>query len=43
MHRYSSTFLSQGPSVAIPKALTRAGISRDDVDLWEVNEAFASM
>ncbi|KAL8276939.1 hypothetical protein RQP46_010667 [Phenoliferia psychrophenolica] len=32
-----------GPSVAIPKALARAGISRDDVDLWEINEAFASM
>ncbi|GAA6005306.1 hypothetical protein JCM11491_002652 [Sporobolomyces phaffii] len=32
-----------GPSVAIPKVLERAGISKDDVDLWEVNEAFASM
>lgn len=32
-----------GPSVAIPKVLARAGISQDDVDLWEVNEAFASM
>ncbi|KAM0753906.1 thiolase [Meredithblackwellia eburnea MCA 4105] len=32
-----------GPSVAIPKALARAGISQDDVDLFEVNEAFASM
>ncbi|GAA5969861.1 hypothetical protein JCM11641_008065 [Rhodosporidiobolus odoratus] len=32
-----------GPAYAIPKALDRAGISKDDVDLWEVNEAFASM
>lgn len=32
-----------GPSVAIPKVLTRAGISKSDVDLWEVNEAFSSM
>ncbi|GAA5918992.1 hypothetical protein JCM1841_002678 [Sporobolomyces salmonicolor] len=32
-----------GPSVAIPKVLARAGITQDDVDLWEVNEAFASM
>ncbi|GAA5872306.1 hypothetical protein JCM8547_004807 [Rhodosporidiobolus lusitaniae] len=32
-----------GPAFAIPKALERAGISREDVDLWEVNEAFASM
>ncbi len=31
------------PTVAIPKALDRAGISIDDVDLWELNEAFASM
>ena len=32
-----------GPTVAIPKVLERCGISKDDVDLWEVNEAFASM
>ncbi|MFV0315414.1 MAG: thiolase family protein [Microthrixaceae bacterium] len=31
------------PTVAIPKALERAGLSVDDVDLWEINEAFASM
>ena len=31
------------PTVAIPKALDRAGITIDDVDLWEINEAFASM
>ena len=31
------------PTVAIPKALARAGIGVDDVDLWEINEAFASM
>ncbi|MFZ2172877.1 MAG: thiolase family protein [Rhodococcus sp. (in: high G+C Gram-positive bacteria)] len=27
----------------IPKVLERAGISVDDVDLWEINEAFASV
>lgn len=32
-----------GPAVAIPKALSKAGITKEDVDLWEVNEAFASM
>jgi acetyl-CoA C-acetyltransferase len=32
-----------GPTLAIPKALERAGISADDVDLWEINEAFASV
>ena len=31
------------PVEAIPKALARAGISLDDVDLFEINEAFASM
>lgn len=34
---------SQGPAYAIPKALKRAGIEMEDVDLFEVNEAFASM
>ena len=31
------------PTVAIPKALARAGLSVSDVALWEINEAFASM
>jgi acetyl-CoA acetyltransferase family protein len=31
------------PVKAIPKALDRAGLSIDDVDLFEINEAFASM
>jgi len=31
------------PTVAIPKALARAGLTVDQVDLWEINEAFASM
>jgi len=31
------------PTVAIPKALQRAGVDIADVDLWEINEAFASM
>jgi len=32
-----------GPTYAIPKALDRAGMSIGDVDLFEINEAFASM
>jgi acetyl-CoA C-acetyltransferase len=32
-----------GPTLAIPKALERAGLTVDDVDLVEINEAFASM
>jgi acetyl-CoA acyltransferase len=31
------------PVEAIPKALGRAGLAIDDVDLFEINEAFASM
>jgi acetyl-CoA acetyltransferase family protein len=31
------------PTIAIPKALARAGLTTDDVSLWEINEAFASM
>jgi acetyl-CoA acyltransferase 1 len=34
--------MGQGPWKAIPKALDLAGISRDDVDIYEINEAFAS-
>ncbi len=30
-----------GPAAAIPKALERAGLSQDAVDLFDVNEAFA--
>ena len=32
-----------GPTVAIPKALDRAGRDITDVELVEINEAFASM
>jgi len=32
-----------GPTVAIPKALDRAGLKIDDIKLVEINEAFASM
>jgi len=31
------------PTLAIPKVLDRAGVGIDDVALWELNEAFASM
>lgn len=32
-----------GPSVAIPKLLTKFNLSIDDIDVIEINEAFASM
>jgi acetyl-CoA C-acetyltransferase len=30
-----------GPVFAVPKLLERAGLAPDDIDLWEINEAFA--
>ncbi|KAF7195422.1 3-ketoacyl-CoA thiolase, peroxisomal [Pseudocercospora fuligena] len=32
-----------GPSIAVPKLLTKYGLTVDDIDLFELNEAFASM
>jgi acetyl-CoA C-acetyltransferase len=31
-----------GPVYAIPRLLERNGLTMDDIDLWELNEAFAS-
>ncbi|KAG9318953.1 acetyl-CoA acetyl transferase [Chiua virens] len=31
-----------GPAYAIPKILEKTGLSKDDVDFYEINEAFAS-
>jgi len=31
-----------GPAFAIPKALKQAGLTKDDIDVYELNEAFAS-
>jgi len=31
-----------GPVFAVPKLLQRTGMTMDDIDLWELNEAFAS-
>lgn len=32
-----------GPSIAIPKLLTKYNLTVDDIDVFELNEAFASM
>jgi len=37
------TIMLTGPSFAAEKALRRAGMSTSDIDLWELNEAFASV
>ena len=31
-----------GPAVAIPKLLNKTGLTIDDIDIFEINEAFAS-
>lgn len=32
-----------GPSIAIPKILAKTGLTKEEVDIFEINEAFASM
>ncbi|KAL2012561.1 hypothetical protein VTN00DRAFT_86 [Thermoascus crustaceus] len=32
-----------GPSIAIPKILSKFGLSKEEIDIFEINEAFASM
>jgi acetyl-CoA acyltransferase len=34
--------LLQGPAFAVPAALDRAGVTMEDIELWEMHEAFAS-
>jgi acetyl-CoA C-acetyltransferase len=34
--------MGMGPIFAVPKLLARAGLSADEIGLWEINEAFAS-
>jgi acetyl-CoA acyltransferase len=34
--------LLQGPAFAVPEALDRAGVTMQDIDLWEIHEAFAA-
>lgn len=37
------TIVLTGPEFAAQKALKRAGMTKKDIDLWELNEAFASV
>src|ERR1700758_2171497 len=36
-------YLARTPAKAAVKALEKAGLAADDIDLWEINEAFASV
>jgi acetyl-CoA C-acetyltransferase len=37
------TIMLTGPSFAAERALAKAGMSKGDIDLWELNEAFAAV
>jgi len=37
------TIMLTGPEFAAQKAIKRAGMTKKDIDLWELNEAFASV
>jgi acetyl-CoA C-acetyltransferase len=37
------TIMLTGPAPASRKALAKAGLTADDIDLWEINEAFAAV
>jgi len=36
-------YFGKGPAEAIPRVLKKAGITVDDVDVFEINEAFANV
>jgi acetyl-CoA C-acetyltransferase len=36
-------YLARTPAKAAEKALAKVGLTADDIDLWEINEAFASV
>jgi acetyl-CoA C-acetyltransferase len=36
-------YLARTPATAARKALEKAGLTAEDIDLWEINEAFASV
>jgi acetyl-CoA C-acetyltransferase len=38
---HAPEWFTTAPSLAIPKALGKAGLTTADVDYWELNEAFA--
>lgn len=37
------SFMGEGPILAIPKALKMAGLTEGEIDLFEINEAFAAV
>jgi acetyl-CoA acetyltransferase family protein len=42
-HALDPQVMGIAPAFAIPKALERAGLTPDEIDVWEVHEAYASV
>jgi acetyl-CoA C-acetyltransferase len=42
-HGDDPTLMLTAPSGAVTKVLKKAGLSKDDIDVWEINEAFAAI
>jgi len=42
-HALDPRYMGIAPAYAIPKALERAGLAPDQIDVWEVHEAYASV
>jgi acetyl-CoA acetyltransferase family protein len=42
-HALDPQVMGIAPAFAIPKALERAGLAPEDVDVWEIHEAYASV
>jgi acetyl-CoA acetyltransferase family protein len=42
-HALDPRFMGIAPAFAIPKALERAGLTPEEIDVWEVHEAYASV
>jgi acetyl-CoA C-acetyltransferase len=40
-HAQAPEWFTTAPATAIEKALARAGLGKEDIDLYEINEAFA--
>ena len=41
-HALDPKIMGIGPAYAIPKALARAGLAPQEIDVWEVHEAFSA-
>src|SRR5207302_8595262 len=42
-HALDPQVMGIAPAFAIPKALARAGLTPQEIDVWEVHEAYASV